>query len=402
MADNVGYTPGTGATVSADEVTYSGDTSLVQLVRPVLTTGSEGSRTVVELGGDATNGLDVDVTRVSGNVTVVQGTAANLKTDANITNSSITVVQSTAANLKTDANITNASVTVAQPTAGNLNATVVGSGDFTVVQPSAAALNATVAGTVTANAGTGNFTVVQSTASNLKTDANITNASITVAQATAANLNATVTGTVTANAGTGSFTVAQATAANLNATVTGSVSVSSLPALVAGSAQIGNVNISNGTNALSIDTAFGDAESGTATHFAVSSRMAGVNSAGTFDLVRATVTVSKAAQYTSAQTGTAIWTPASGKAVVITSLQIQSYGSTDGTAILWFGASGDTTYTRGTDAALFDGEFAPSGTNKPGVFITFPTPQRGTADYVLRLTTTNAQSITVNVWGYEI
>jgi hypothetical protein len=32
----------------------------------------------------------------------------------------------------------------------------------------------------------------------------------------------------------------------------------------------------------------------------------------------------------------------------------------------------------------------------------FPTPVRGTADYVLRVTTTNAQSITVNVWGYEI
>lgn len=32
--------------------------------------------------GDATNGLDVDVTRVSGNVTVVQATATNLKVDA--------------------------------------------------------------------------------------------------------------------------------------------------------------------------------------------------------------------------------------------------------------------------------------------------------------------------------
>lgn len=91
MADNVGYTPGTGATVSADEVTYSGDTSLVQLVRPVLVSGTEGSRTVVDLPGDNTNGLDVDVTRVSGNVTVVQSTAANLKTDANITNTSVPI-----------------------------------------------------------------------------------------------------------------------------------------------------------------------------------------------------------------------------------------------------------------------------------------------------------------------
>jgi hypothetical protein len=36
----------------------------------------------VAITGDAANGLDVDVTRVSGNVTVVQGTATNLKVDA--------------------------------------------------------------------------------------------------------------------------------------------------------------------------------------------------------------------------------------------------------------------------------------------------------------------------------
>lgn len=112
MADNVGYTPGSGALVASDEVTYSSDTSLVQLVRPVLVSGSEGSRSVVDLPGDNTNGLDVDVTRVSGNVTVVQGTASNLKTDANITNASITVAQATSSNLKTDANITNTSVAV--------------------------------------------------------------------------------------------------------------------------------------------------------------------------------------------------------------------------------------------------------------------------------------------------
>ena len=75
MADNIGYTPGTGALVASDEVTYSSDTSLVQLVKPVLVTGRAGAKTVVELTGDATNGLDVDVTRVGGNVTVV-GTAA--------------------------------------------------------------------------------------------------------------------------------------------------------------------------------------------------------------------------------------------------------------------------------------------------------------------------------------
>jgi hypothetical protein len=46
MPDNVGYTPGSGSLVAADEVSYSGDTSLVQLQRLVHVTGAEGSRTV--------------------------------------------------------------------------------------------------------------------------------------------------------------------------------------------------------------------------------------------------------------------------------------------------------------------------------------------------------------------
>lgn len=115
-----------------------------------------------------------------------------------------------------------------------------------------------------------------------------------------------------------------------------------------------------------------------------------------------TVTAFKCVTASTAQTGAAVWTPASGDAVVITALQIQSFGTTAGTVQVWFGASGDTTYTRGTDAPIFDGEFAPSGTNKPGVYVTFPTAARGAVDYLLRLTTTNAQSITVTVWGYEI
>lgn len=51
MADNVLVDNGalTDYTPAADEVSYSGDTALVQLVRPVVVTGSEGSKTVVEL-----------------------------------------------------------------------------------------------------------------------------------------------------------------------------------------------------------------------------------------------------------------------------------------------------------------------------------------------------------------
>jgi len=110
----------------------------------------------------------------------------------------------------------------------------------------------------------------------------------------------------------------------------------------------------------------------------------------------------KGAQYTTTQTGVALWTPTSGKKVVITSYQIQVGGTTAGTMQLWFGASADTTFTRGTDGTIFDGEFAPSATLKPGVV------QTGlwiasTADYILRVTDSAAiNPLTVTVWGYEI
>jgi hypothetical protein len=172
--------------------------------------------------------------------------------------------------------------------------------------------------------------------------------------------------------------------------------------IAAGSNVIGKVLLTDGTNDVSVDTLHNDGESSTENHLNVGSKSYGLNNSNTWDGIRANVSVNKTVTQTSAQTGLAVWTPAAGKAVVITSLQIQSYGVTAGTAIVWFGGSGDTAYSRGTDFAIFDGEFAPTATNKPGVYVTFPTPIRGTADFVLRLTTTNAQSITVSVWGYEI
>lgn len=163
----------------------------------------------------------------------------------------------------------------------------------------------------------------------------------------------------------------------------------------------GQVQVGDGTNAVSVDTSSTDAESNAVNQLHTQARLFEFNGT-TWDRKRAHATVFRAGQYTTAQTGTALWTPAAGRAVVVTSLQIQSYGTTAGTAIIWFGGAADTTYTRSTDAAVFDGEFAPSATNKPGVIMSFPTPVRGTADFVLRVTTTNAQSITITVWGYEV
>ena len=63
MSDNFPITPGSGRKAATDEVTHSGETADVALVRLVLTTGAEGSKTVIDLPGDNANGLDVDVTR---------------------------------------------------------------------------------------------------------------------------------------------------------------------------------------------------------------------------------------------------------------------------------------------------------------------------------------------------
>lgn len=111
----------------------------------------------------------------------------------------------------------------------------------------------------------------------------------------------------------------------------------------------------------------------------------------------------KVGNYTTTQTGTAIWTPTSGKKVVITHLSVSAYATTAARVILWFGASGDTTYTSGTDQPVWLGSFAPSSTSKPGTSLMLPVPIFSTtADDILRITTDAGISVDVVVYGYEI
>lgn len=108
-------------------------------------------------------------------------------------------------------------------------------------------------------------------------------------------------------------------------------------------------------------------------------------------------------EYATTQTGTALWTPATGKRFVITDMTISTGGTTSGIVTIWQGASADTTYTAGTDPALFRGEFAPSATAKPGMVKSFNVPYYSTTvDHVLRVTTSAAMTIYVQVNGYEI
>lgn len=105
---------------------------------------------------------------------------------------------------------------------------------------------------------------------------------------------------------------------------------------------------------------------------------------------------------TSTQTGTDVWDPAGGKRIAVTTLIIGTYGTTAARVILWFGDNADTTYTEGTDQALFKASFAPSATAKPGAIVNFDPPAFcTTADRELHITTDAAISIDVTVYGYE-
>jgi Na+-transporting NADH:ubiquinone oxidoreductase subunit NqrB len=71
MADNVAITPGTGVNVAADEGTYSGDTTQVQIIQLAFVTGAEGSRTIAKAPGDSTNGFAVQERFIAASATAL-------------------------------------------------------------------------------------------------------------------------------------------------------------------------------------------------------------------------------------------------------------------------------------------------------------------------------------------
>lgn len=113
--------------------------------------------------------------------------------------------------------------------------------------------------------------------------------------------------------------------------------------------------------------------------------------------------VHKDGEYTTAQTGTIIWTPASGKKFVITDITITTGGTTTGLVTIFDAASGTTTYSAGTTPAIFRGTFAPATTGYPGVIKSFNFPYVSTtANNVVHVTTSAAMTIYVQINGYEI
>lgn len=108
------------------------------------------------------------------------------------------------------------------------------------------------------------------------------------------------------------------------------------------------------------------------------------------------------AQYTTTQTSTTLGpTVASTNRLVVTYMQIQTGGTTAGAVQVYFGTGA---FSRGTSRPLFDGEFAPSNTSKPGVIsIAPPGGWVGAADEELKVTDSAAiNPLTVTMWYYLI
>jgi hypothetical protein len=123
-----------------------------------------------------------------------------------------------------------------------------------------------------------------------------------------------------------------------------------------------------------------------------------VNNSGASNAQR----ISKAFNATTTQTGTDVWSPASGKKIAVESVVIGTYGTTAARVILWFGDNADTTYTAGTDQVLLAASFAPSSTAKPGLVFTPMQPVVcNTANRELHITTDAGISLDVTVHGYE-
>jgi hypothetical protein len=113
--------------------------------------------------------------------------------------------------------------------------------------------------------------------------------------------------------------------------------------------------------------------------------------------------VHRDSEYTTAQTGSTFWQPASGRKFVVTDFTISTGGTTAGIVTMWQGALADTTYNAGTDPAIFRGEFAPGANSKPGITKTFNVPYVSTTvNHCIKITTSAAMTVYIQVNGYEI
>lgn len=196
MADNVAITAGSGTTIATDDV------SSVHYQRVKLVDGTLDSTAAIP--GDATNGLDVDVTRVQGTVTVSGTVTANAGTNLNTSSLAL----ESGGNLAT--------------IAGAVRAEDAASADGHTGIPSLAVRKATPANTSNTD---GDYEMLQMSAGRLWASATVDNGT----GGSAVNIqdggnSITVDGTITANAGSNLNTSALALESGGNlATLAGAV-----------------------------------------------------------------------------------------------------------------------------------------------------------------------------------
>ena len=109
--------------------------------------------------------------------------------------------------------------------------------------------------------------------------------------------------------------------------------------------------------------------------------------------------VHEAARYTSTQTSTVLVAGGASEKLVVIQVGIQVGGTTAGELVVYFGTDA---YARGTNRALFDGEFAPSATSKPGVILQGPFISGTNGDDVLVTTSAALNPLTVSLWYYVL
>lgn len=109
--------------------------------------------------------------------------------------------------------------------------------------------------------------------------------------------------------------------------------------------------------------------------------------------------VSETAQYTTTQTSAILVTGGASERIVVTYIQIQVGGTTAGTLQVYFGTGA---YSRGTNFAIFDGEFAPSSTLKPGFTASGPFISATNSDDIRVTTSAAINPLTVTVWYYVV
>lgn len=402
--------------------------------RPIVVgAGTAGSPSggVLSIQG-VSSGTNVPVS-VSGTVTISGTVTSNQGTPASLSNKWVVQVTDGTNTMPTGDAVGRAIFN--KITDGTNTATVTGSSALKI---DGSAVTQPVSGTITANAGTGNFTVIQGTASNLLANvgglgasgASVVGNPVRIGGSDGTNardilvdssgrqivIGAASSGSAVAgnpvliggSDGTNARTIKTATDGTVRIDPTGTTTQPVSGTITAN--QGGTWTISGDTAHDAVDSGnplkIGfKASSALPTAVSNSDRANGISDLWGRQLIShidPAMFVSKSFNATTTQTGTDVWSPASGKKIAVTSVVIGTYDTTAGRVILWFGDNADTTYTPGTDQVLLAASFAPSTTSKPGLVFTPASPIFcNTADRELHCTTDAGISIDITVHGYE-